>query len=158
MSDIVGDDKDSEGLIEMLSPGEIQGRMEALHALIVNLKKAIDTSASPLVNPPFRAGYQGFYDRWFVFYGGAVDWSGRIFGSDFWPRFKDFMAAYERWRTMYNDRKAAGEQVPAAIPPPMRDLMDDAQKALAPLSGPIAGFGMGVLAIVFVAALVAWKR
>ena len=157
MSDIVGD-TDSEGLIEMLPPGEIQGRMEATHALIWNLKNTIDKSTSPLINPKFREGYAGFYDRWFEFYGSTVELTGRLFASDWWPRYKDFSAAYERWRVMYNDRKAAGEPIPAVIPPPSKDFTDELLKATGPIAGPIAGFGMGVLAIVFVAALVAWKR
>ena len=140
----------------VITPGEIKGRMVALDALIQMLRGDIRASKSPRIDAAFRDAFDRFETRWLAFYGSTAEWSGRLFATRWEPRYRDFVAAYERWFASFQQRKLptdAQASMPAS--PQLKDMSDDIipDEIMETASSPLT-WGMAMVAgVVLVVAL-----
>lgn len=142
-------------------------RVQKLDFQIQSLRAAITMSTSTRINAPFREAFEKMYKQeWSLFRDGALGENMSALSTLYEPRLQDFIASHDRWSAEYMKRKLPHEvdHSPASAelrraPTPVADAVRQAtEEATRPLNVAAAGFSAGVLAVVFVAALVAWKR
>jgi len=110
----------------VVSPSEIEGRIEALDAAIVSLDADVVASRAPRLNDKWRTAWGEFRRRWQLERDTWADWDSRLFATRVMPRLSDFQAAYLRWARQYQERTGKTATIPAPLegaPSPVDSLV-----------------------------------
>jgi hypothetical protein len=109
------DDNDELGFV--ITPGEIQNRIQALDAAIQALNTQIQHSNAPLLNEKWRNAWGAFRARWAIERDSYATWDSRLFATRVMPRVEAFEESYRKWSSQFTARTKEQVKPPSPRPP-----------------------------------------